>query len=424
MSYRLEVGLALLLATAIGIAVWAANRTPKPPEQDFRASTFLSGPQGSKALYDVLARLGRPVQRRRTPFFTLDQDSLRAPALLVLLNPPMPLQAAELEQLARYIKEGGSVLAAGNGAGLLRCTGWRLRPERWSADSVAVRPAAGFDGKLPRVARVLTPRKMEGSAADRLRRLVKRQPIEEDPCETLLASERDTLLTAIDGRPVILRLRYAGGGSITFAADVGWFTNRLWRDTDVPLALLPLFAAPTGRRGRIIVDEYHQGFGRDQGSITGLTWDWLREAPAGWAILQLTAVALIWLAVTAVRFGPPREVVERRRRSPLEHLEALAAGLESASAADTSVQRLVTGLRRRLSRAGGAPMESGNLQPWLQSLELATRGPKGRAAVRRLRHLIAERNGGQGAADRVLATAQAVEDVWEELRPRTTREQF
>ncbi len=53
MSYRLEIGLALLIATAVGVAVFAANRTPKPAEPDGRASTYLSGPDGSQALYRV-----------------------------------------------------------------------------------------------------------------------------------------------------------------------------------------------------------------------------------------------------------------------------------------------------------------------------------------------------------------------------------
>jgi hypothetical protein len=165
-------------------------------------------------------------------------------------------------------------------------------------------------------------------------------------------------------------------------------------------------------------DEYHQGFGQSTPSLVGRTWAWLRGSPAGWAVLQLIAVALVWLAVTAVRFGPARESVERRRRSPLEHLEALAAGLESAADADTAVQRLVAGLRRRLNRSG--QLGSGNVQAWLESVELAMRGPRGRAAVRRLRHLIIERDG----SGRVLAAAQAVEDVWEELRPRSTRDAF
>jgi ABC-type transport system involved in cytochrome c biogenesis ATPase subunit len=134
-------------------------------------------------------------------------------------------------------------------------------------------------------------------------------------------------------------------------------------------------------------------------------------------VLQILAIGLVWLAVMAVRFGPAREVVQRRRRSPLEHLEALGAGLESAQDESTAVRRLVAGLQRRLSVSRG-----GDTETWLEALELAMRRPEGRAAVRRLRHLLRERGGTDGSL--VLATAQAVEDVWEELRPRTTREQY
>ncbi|MGH7671776.1 MAG: hypothetical protein ACREMC_02665, partial [Gemmatimonadales bacterium] len=243
---------------------------------------------------------------------------------------------------------------------------------------------------------------------------------EDDPCGPLIARGTDTLLATTNGRPVVLRVHYRNGGTITLAVDAGWFTNQAWRDTDVPVVILPLLI-PTftlTRRGRVVWDEYHQGFGRQGPSVEALTWDWLRHSPAGWAILQLVAVALVWLAATAVRFGPARPVIERRRRSPLEHLEALAAGLESAAAADTAVERMISGLRRRLRRAGTPAPDAGHLASWLDGLELAVSGTRGRAAVRRLRHLVTQR----GGEERVLAAAQAVEDVWEELRPRTTRD--
>src|SRR6267143_1785045 len=421
MSYRLELGLALLLAGAIGVAVFAAHRTAKPPERDFRASTFLSGPDGSQALYRVLVRLRRPVERWRIALFSLAGDtspkrgSLPAPALLVVLQPWMPLESAELEEVVRFVQHGGAVLAAGSGGGITRCAGWRLQPERMIDDSVALRPPRVEGGealRLPKAARVLAPRTPRG----RLEGLVKRRvtPLDEG-CETLLAKAGDTVVAARNGRPIVMRLHYAGGGTITLASDVGWFRNQVWRDTDVPYVVVPLLI-PT-RPGRVVWDEYHQGFGRESPSMAALTWDWMLHSPAGWAILQLVAVGLVWLAVTAVRFGPARPVIERRRRSPLEHLEALAAGLESAADSATAVQRIVAGLRRRLSRAG--QVGGADLRAWLETLELATTTPRGRGAVRRLRHLITQR-GGEHALD----AAQAVEDVWEELRPRTTRDSF
>src|SRR5438034_1357712 len=99
-----------------------------------------------------------------------------------------------------------------------------------------------------------------------------------------------------------------------------------------------------GRTRQIVVDEYHLGFGAG-GTLPGASWAWLRHHPPGWAILQLLGVALVALAVAAVRFGPARSVIERRRRSPLEHVEALAAGLEGAGGVDTAVALTVSGLR-------------------------------------------------------------------------------
>ncbi|MGE5761569.1 MAG: hypothetical protein ACM37V_14540, partial [Gemmatimonadota bacterium] len=105
---------------------------------------------------------------------------------------------------------------------------------------------------------------------------------------------------------------------------------------------------------------------------------------------------------------------ERRRRSPLEHVEALAAGLEGAGGVDTAVALTVSGLRRRLSRTGQPP--HGDPGQWLATLELALPGVRGRRAARRLQDTLTK----PGGAERVLAAAQAVEDVWEELRPRAS----
>jgi hypothetical protein len=211
---------------------------------------------------------------------------------------------------------------------------------------------------------------------------------------------------------VVVRLHYAAGGSITLVADPGYFRNRTWRRSNAPYFLVPLLAP--ARPGPITWDEYHQGFGAGP-SLAGVTLGWLTGTPLGWALLQLVAVALIALAVQAVRFGPARTVIERRRRSPLEHLEALAAGLEGAAGFDTAVRLFIAGLWRRLSRTGLAPQGDGP-DP-LDALALAVGTERGRLAVRRLQEM--ERT--RGGPERVLAAAQSVEDVWEELRPRTKR---
>ncbi len=419
MSYRRELGLLALVAAVLVVVVWAATRGPEGPSADLRSSTLLSGPNGSKALHEVLVQLGHPSQRRRTSLFTLAQDGARRPGLLAIVDPPMWLESAELEEVASYVEGGGAVLAVGEGGGVTGCVGWeRVRAEHgFKADGVAVR-ASQPDLNLPRVTAVLKRRPER-----RLEGLVKRRVgASDNPCRTLVPHSIDTLLAAKDGRPVAVRLLYRGEGSVTLFADADWFRNQAWRDSDAPQVLVPLLTVAP--RGRVTWDEYHQGFGQES-STGALTWDWARRSPGGWAILQLVAVGLVWLAVTAVRFGPPRSVIERRRRSALEHLEALGAGLESASDSGTAVRRtavrrIVAGLRRRLSRAGH--VGSTDLSAWLETLELATTTPRGRGSVRRLRHLITQRGG--AFPERALDAAQAVEDVWQELRPRTTRDAF
>jgi hypothetical protein len=416
-SYRLEIGLAALLVLAIAVALRAGSSRTTSGELDFRSSTFVTSPRGSKALHDILQRLGLRSERRRTSLDNLTTQRGRRPAILVVLNPVLPLDEDEIVQVVRYVRAGGSLVTSGWGGGLTRCTGWRTQPTSRGADSMGVRlPEPGLH--LPYAARVLTPYQTNADRA-RLDALAKADPDDEDDtpgiCSTLAAYGADTIVAALNKRPVILRLRYRGGGSITLVADHRWFTNQVWRDTDMPIVAVPLLTPGGARPGRVVWDEYHQGFGERGGpSVAASTWNWLRTTPGGWIILQLIAVALVWLTMTAVRFGPARHVVERRRRSPLEHLEALGAGLESAEDADTAVQRLAQGLRRRLSRAGHAG--DGKIESWLESLELAMRRQKGRTAVRRLHHLLTAREPGNESA-RVLQAAQAVEDVWEELRP-------
>ncbi len=426
MSHRLEIGTAILLAVAIVVGIWAAKRKPANAEFDFRRSTYLSGPNGSQGLHEILIALGRPSERRRTPLKTLATERAHRPAILALLDPVMELEDDELEQVVRFIRTGGAVLAVGDGGGVTECAGWHTQ---WGVvggrGSIGVR-SLETEVRLPATANVLARLvvKPDTSGKMPIERLRKASDNDDDysvrpgACSTLVPFETDTVVIALNNRPVILRLRYRGGGTVTLAADPGWFSNRAWRDTNLPTALLPLLTPRPERPGRVAWDEYHQGFGSDnEVTFAGRTWSWMRGSPAGWALLQLFAVALAWLAMTAVRFGPARSVIDRRRRSPLEHLEALGAGLESATDADTAVQRLALGLRRRLSRAAGATRD-GDVLPWLESLELAMRGAQGRRAVRRLHDLLTARDRDER---RVLAAAQAVEDVWEDLRPRQTR---
>ena len=397
----------------------------------------------------MLAQLGRPQARRRRPVLDLGDDPRAGAALLVVLDPPQALDPAELDAVVGFVERGGAVLAAGAGGGITPCAGWRTEraAPRWG-DSVAV-VAPPPARRLPRTRHVLAPRGSDTTDVGDRRRLERRGSAgSASRCARLVASAADTVLHLADGRPVILRLRYAGGGRAILVADAVYFANRAWRDTDAAFAVLPLLtsgaltsgaltpgaltpgaltpgaltpgaltpgASPGSPGGLVIWDEYHQGEGQG-GSLGRAVGAWLVGTPLGLGVIQLALVALLALAVAAARFGPAQAVVERRRRSPLEHLEALAAGLEGAAGVETAVGLVAAGLRRRLGRVGH--LTPADEQRWLATLERAVPTPRGRQAARRLQAVISQR----GGAERVLAAAHAVEDVWQELRPRATRD--
>ena len=160
----------------------------------------------------------------------------------------------------------------------------------------------------------------------------------------------------------------------------------------------------------MIVDEYHHGFDASR-SLSGATWDWTLRSPWGWAVLQLVAVGVLALLAAGIRFGPIRQGIERRRRSPLEHVRALATALAAARGHDVAVRLMVQGLRRRLSRAGRAGRAE--LDAWLEELGGAVRTARGREALATLRAVTAR----PASADDVLHAANAVETLWEELTP-------
>src|SRR3989441_4369388 len=126
MSHQRELALAALLAVAVTVAVLAGRGRSPSRESAFErpTSAFLARPRGSKASYDVLARLGVPVERRPRPPFGLTREGARRPGPLVVLDPPLDLQAAEIAEVVRYVRGGGAVLAAGDGGGIAACAGW------------------------------------------------------------------------------------------------------------------------------------------------------------------------------------------------------------------------------------------------------------------------------------------------------------
>jgi hypothetical protein len=218
----------------------------------------------------------------------------------------------------------------------------------------------------------------------------------------------ETLLVTRTGRVEAVRLHRADlDRAVVLVADGELFSNRALRETDAgPFAVGLL----NGRYDTVLFEESHHGFAAS-GSLASAAFTWSRGSPWGWAVWQLVIVGTLALLLAAVRFGPPRPAIPRKRRSALEHVRALATALAAAQGHDVAVARIVEGLRRRLTPGGKAERRAD--RRWIAGLGQTAATRRGRDAVQTLTEVTRP---GQPALS-VLRAANAVEDVWEELRP-------
>jgi hypothetical protein len=401
MRPRTELALAAGLLLTLGVAAVAlGGLRGRPAPSESPRSTYLTGPGGASAFADALARLGVAVEHHRRPVETLAvADSSREGELVALIGPTEDLDAAEARHLLELPVD---LLLAGPGtATAIRCLGYQVQPRQRTDAAATKAPAEAGDLPAPRVWAVLAPHRattLVDSAGPEGRKVF---------CAVPVPARVDTLLVTVRDRPVVLRLRYPGGRAVTLVADDRLFRNRTLRNTSAGELVLGLVAP---RYRRVVVDEYHHGY-HAAGSLAGAALDWSTRSPWGWVVWQLAAVGVIALLASGVRFGPVRQAIERRRRSPLEHVRALATALAAARGHDVAVRLMIQGLRRRLSR-GGRPSHS-DLDAWLEGLRPSVRTSRGQEALQSL----ATMTRSPQDADSVLVAANAVETLWEELKP-------
>lgn len=401
MRPRTELGLSAGLLFVLGMVVVAlGSRRPQPQERDSARSSYLTGPGGAHAFVEGLTRLGVEVERWRRPLGVLpDTAAVPVPTVVAILGPTTPLTPAEARVLVDLPTD--LLLAGRDAAAGVRCFGYRV--SAWAADKpVPTRALPGAGRRTPPYVRaLLVPhehRSVVDSSGPEGRKI---------SCEVPAPSRVDTVLRTVRGRPVVLRLGYPDERVVTLVADDRLFRNSTLRYTAAGELTLGLVAP---RYRRILVDEYHHGY-RVSGSLAGAALDWSTRSPWGWMVWQLAVVGVVALVASGIRFGPVRSAIERRRRSPMEHVRALATALAAARGHDVAVRLMIQGLRRRLSRGGRSAGAS--LDAWLAGLGDSVRSPRGREAL----DVLTTATRGPSDAASVLAAGNAVETLWEELKP-------
>jgi uncharacterized protein DUF4350 len=402
MPPRRELGLLVLvvLVVLLIIARIGTGRN-REPSGDPRRSTYLTAPAGAHGFAAALERLGVRVVQLRQRLPRVEADALvataeRGPTVVAALGPTYALDGGDAAALARLSSAGLHLLIAGGRAeAAMRCFGYRVRPMLQAEPAISPEPRYRLD-----VRAVLRPGR---------RRAVAATPADSAQCAQPVVLQVDTLLrTEAGGEPVVLRLRLASGAVATLVADDEMFTNRVLRSEAGAPFVLRLVA---DHYRRLMVDEYDHGFG-PSGRLDQAVVAWIRRTPWGWAGVQLGLAGLLALFTAGRRFGPVQRRLERRRRSPLEHVHALATALAAARGHELAVRLLVRGLQRRIGRRAAGPvgMER-DPATWLANTAPRLRTPGGRAAASTLLGLMQEPVSRAG----VLTAAELVETIWSDL---------
>lgn len=331
MARRDLVLLLLLVATVIALAalVGGADRGAGDA-RDPRPSSHLAGEGGTLALYWTLRGADLPVARRGEPLLYGSEPR----GSMALLAPTTDLSPAEVSVVMEHVRAGGLLVFAaspwsGRGLPLHDSLGLRLVPARgrsvyaagegvsaepethpWTADAAAV---PGFRT----VFADSSPALEEGGARTLLRG-------EAGAAAVVFAVGEGRVLALADHQPLSNARLREGGAALLVARAAAQAGDTLW------------------------FHEFHHGF-RD-GAAAGST---LRRIgamiPAG-AWIQLALLAVLALYAAGRRFGAPVPPAPAQRRSPLEHVEALAGAYRQADARQTARRLLLAGLARRLGR--------------------------------------------------------------------------
>jgi hypothetical protein len=355
-----------LVGIAVAIGVTAAIVLLLTPRGawvalDERRSSLRTTRDGVAAWSRSLDRLGIQV----APWFTsFTEDEPRGTAI-VLLEPVVSPTASEVGALLGWIREGGTLVYS---------------PAFESVLSDSLGLVASFANDLePSIeseGRVLPHRWTSGVQGDAD---VGTWVLEADSLRTVgwvpLAVASDPSAATLTWLPL-------GAGGVLALAEAEVLANRSLASATLPVivtrALVDVSDGDT-----VFFAEYHQGIDGRPG-LVGEVLGMASASPVGRAAMNLAVVGLLLLFATGRPFGTPAPLPEGKRRSPLEHVDALGRIYEIAGVERSVGRRLVRGAARRMGmRAATDQPEEEILSDWASHAHLADSAHLALAAWRR-----------------------------------------
>lgn len=308
------------------------------PQDTSESGPFLdshsTGPRGARGLYDVLRRLGYRVSRDTSGM----SRNLDSSATYVILSPVVPLTDVDVNSLLAVTRRGATLILAGAPQQLIDSLGFTLHPipafetvNNTVISGGTPAPAPPMAGSMPQfipISWTVTP---DSATRDSI------------PPFLWLEDLPDSL--------AVIAGRRFGAGHAVVVSDPEILANRVLRDGRPAIAVVHALEWSAGERAgtsmrRVVFDEYHHGFGT-HADVVGTVWYALTGTPAGRMVLQGAAAALVLILAVGARPIAPVSTGTIQRRSPLEHVDALAHAYMRVNAVGVLAERLVQGLRRR-----------------------------------------------------------------------------
>ena len=330
-------------------------------------TTYASDPGGARGFLETTRRLGWPTTQLLDRF----EGPLDSAVIYAILRPPVPLTSGEVSAVLDAVRRGAGLLlvptmgtAFGDSLGILTLP---APPFGVTAVDSTAWDTLGVEASAQWPLMVFRP--TEDAPPDLITFLsVRAREVENDSI-----------------RPVVLGIPL-GRGRIVMMAHGSILANvQLRSETNAILPIRMLEWLAPGRRPTIAFAEYHQGHGVHPSVMKTVRRE-LAYTPAGRAVIQLLLAAGILLLAVGIRPIAPRARSFTERRSPLEHVGALAQAYAQVYATRTGLRRLIRGLRRRHPIG---TLRSASDEDYLASV--AARHPAVAADVDMLRTLLNDR---------------------------------
>jgi hypothetical protein len=317
------VGIALVLAVAIGFLMPSSNNNDNP-----LPSTYLAGQHGARAAYETLLRSNYPIERWERPLGELAAQA--GPQTVVIFAEPFTREASNLKAVRQILERGGRVLATGQAGGYILPGEASAPPEEFTFAACQLEPEG------------LAPLASTGEV----------WMVPESTWEVGNPAQRVSYSCA--GQPAVVEYEWGKGHVVWWAASTPLENGALARANNLDL-LLNSLGPREGHHfywDESLHGEIRSTFSYASGPSLTLLWTGM----IGMFILIVFSFSR--------RNGPVRDLPLPARATPIEFLEALGSLYRNAGAASTAVAIALERFRRqtlRLCGLRGAPIGAADL---------------------------------------------------------------